>query len=282
MGNRGERRGRGRGERRGDRRGRWRGERRGGRGREEAPIADRDEEENTNLADSGWASYVQSEIPIRGSEIGSRPIMSGGRQPFASAIVHEAEDNPIVSTEDWSTVVENDEAEKKDKAEKKEESQKDLAMEELAKSMQAMLKIEIEKLKSETHDSKVDMAKKEEEIKQQYEKKLQAEKALSQLAKEKELAKQRVKFERETTIKQIKDIDGYLQTYICPITSEVMREPVTAEDGHTYELLDMEKWRSKNTMSPITRQQIGKKIIPNYKPKLPIIELTEKRHSLEA
>jgi len=52
--------------------------------------------------------------------------------------------------------------------------------------------------------------------------------------------------------------------FICPITQEIMREPVIAEDGHTYEKAAIENWLEKSPTSPMTRQQISHaKLIPN-------------------
>jgi hypothetical protein len=43
-----------------------------------------------------------------------------------------------------------------------------------------------------------------------------------------------------------------------------MREPVIAEDGHTYEKAAIENWLEKSPTSPMTRQQISHaKLIPN-------------------
>lgn len=52
--------------------------------------------------------------------------------------------------------------------------------------------------------------------------------------------------------------------FICPITQEIMRNPVIAEDGHTYEKDAIENWLEKSPTSPMTRQQISsEKLIPN-------------------
>jgi len=52
--------------------------------------------------------------------------------------------------------------------------------------------------------------------------------------------------------------------FICPITQEIMREPVIAEDCHTYEKEAIEDWLEKNPTSPMTRQPISaENLIPN-------------------
>lgn len=44
-----------------------------------------------------------------------------------------------------------------------------------------------------------------------------------------------------------------------------MRDPVIAEDGHTYEKAVLEKWLEKSPTSPMTRQQLSSAmLIPNF------------------
>lgn len=42
----------------------------------------------------------------------------------------------------------------------------------------------------------------------------------------------------------------------CPITCEVMKDPVIAGDGHTYERAAIEQWLSTHRESPLTRQPL--------------------------
>ena len=51
--------------------------------------------------------------------------------------------------------------------------------------------------------------------------------------------------------------------FICPITYELMREPVVASDGHTYEKAAIEKWLKQHQISPRTQEPIGPLTIPN-------------------
>mmetsp|Transcript_7093 Transcript_7093/g.14780 ORF Transcript_7093/g.14780 Transcript_7093/m.14780 type:complete len:253 (-) Transcript_7093:80-838(-) len=44
--------------------------------------------------------------------------------------------------------------------------------------------------------------------------------------------------------------DAVTQPLICPITHELMVDPVYAEDGHIYELSAIKKWMLQNSMSP--------------------------------
>lgn len=52
---------------------------------------------------------------------------------------------------------------------------------------------------------------------------------------------------------------------LCPITLVLFRDPVMAEDGHTYERNAIEAWIQKNGTSPITGKPISlKNLISNY------------------
>ena len=60
----------------------------------------------------------------------------------------------------------------------------------------------------------------------------------------------------------MESIDNIPEEFICPITLEIMVDPVLCEDGHTYERKSIE--RLTNSISPLTRQPIDKrKLIPN-------------------
>jgi len=45
--------------------------------------------------------------------------------------------------------------------------------------------------------------------------------------------------------------DALVELYICPITHELMVDPVTAEDGQTYERAAIENWLERNERSPL-------------------------------
>ncbi len=51
--------------------------------------------------------------------------------------------------------------------------------------------------------------------------------------------------------------------FLCPITMELFRDPVIAQDGITYERVAIEEWFSKSKTSPITREKISIKLYPN-------------------
>jgi len=56
-----------------------------------------------------------------------------------------------------------------------------------------------------------------------------------------------------------------LDSFQCPLTKEVMRDPVMAADGETYERTEIEKWLAKgNRMSPLTGAELPNPLLtPN-------------------
>jgi hypothetical protein len=53
--------------------------------------------------------------------------------------------------------------------------------------------------------------------------------------------------------------------YLCPITLEIMMDPVMAEDGHTYERSAIEDWFNRgNATSPKTQATMGSRLLPNH------------------
>lgn len=61
----------------------------------------------------------------------------------------------------------------------------------------------------------------------------------------------------------------------CPISYQIFREPVNADDGHTYEKTYLKKWLKNNSTSPITKQKIREYHLDYNKKNLVDIFLTE-------
>lgn len=58
---------------------------------------------------------------------------------------------------------------------------------------------------------------------------------------------------------------GVPMNFLCPITHEVMEEPVIIETGHTYEKSAIEYWLKENTTCPLTGLEVkSKKLQSNY------------------
>ena len=52
---------------------------------------------------------------------------------------------------------------------------------------------------------------------------------------------------------------------LCPILHAPFREPVVAEDGHTYERSAIENWMKTNDTSPLTGEKLEHRILtPNH------------------
>ena len=44
--------------------------------------------------------------------------------------------------------------------------------------------------------------------------------------------------------------------FICPITTEIMSDPVMAADGHAYERTAIERWLATKSTSPMTGEAL--------------------------
>ena len=53
--------------------------------------------------------------------------------------------------------------------------------------------------------------------------------------------------------------------FVCPISYEIMRDPVICSDGHTYERENITQWLHNHNTSPLTNQRLANKdLIPNH------------------
>ena len=70
-------------------------------------------------------------------------------------------------------------------------------------------------------------------------------------------------------IKKESDVNKFkskeLQAFICPITQEIMTDPCTCMDGHTYERRAIERWLEDHDTSPLTGAKLpSKMLLTNY------------------
>eukprot|EP01080_Neovahlkampfia_damariscottae_P001939 gene1939-1447_t len=66
-------------------------------------------------------------------------------------------------------------------------------------------------------------------------------------------------------IKVISSKNDVPEEFICPITKEIMEDPVIMEDGNTYERFAIHKYLKENSTSPITKEKIiSMKLTPNH------------------
>ena len=49
--------------------------------------------------------------------------------------------------------------------------------------------------------------------------------------------------------------------FLCPITYEIMRDPVVVADGHSYERKAIEQWLEKRSRSPMTAKPLTSKAL---------------------
>jgi hypothetical protein len=65
------------------------------------------------------------------------------------------------------------------------------------------------------------------------------------------------------------------EEFLCPITHEIMKDPVVTSDGNTYERQAIEQWLKRNNTSPLTNAPLAnKKVIPNQHLKNTISKFT--------
>eukprot|EP01105_Mastigella_eilhardi_P003620 TRINITY_DN1474_c0_g2_i1.p1 TRINITY_DN1474_c0_g2~~TRINITY_DN1474_c0_g2_i1.p1 ORF type:complete len:691 (+),score=143.95 TRINITY_DN1474_c0_g2_i1:81-2153(+) len=71
--------------------------------------------------------------------------------------------------------------------------------------------------------------------------------------------------------------DKPLPEFLDSVTEELMMEPVTAADGHTYEQSDMREWLPRHNTSPITGEPLkSKELVPNDELRERISEFRER------
>ena len=57
-------------------------------------------------------------------------------------------------------------------------------------------------------------------------------------------------------------IKGVAAEYVCPLTLELLVDPVVAKDGQIYERSHILAWLSRNATSPVTREPMGMELTP--------------------
>ena len=77
-----------------------------------------------------------------------------------------------------------------------------------------------------------------------------------------------------TIMEKVMDEDD---AFLCPITQEIMKNPVMASDGHTYEELAIKAWYAKERTSPMTRE----KLQPIFTKNFALIKAIQMYHQLK-
>lgn len=72
--------------------------------------------------------------------------------------------------------------------------------------------------------------------------------------------------------------------FLCPITQDIMRDPVMAEDGYVYEKAEISKWMKQKSsgprslpLSPMSGKPMKKTLIPNHSLRSEILEWLEQQ-----
>lgn len=80
------------------------------------------------------------------------------------------------------------------------------------------------------------------------------------------LSKEDAKSAYNDKTKAIEDLDSVLEaSFRCPISMEIMEDPVFAADGHTYERSEIERWLQTKNTSPLTNEVLPHKtLVPNH------------------
>ena len=64
---------------------------------------------------------------------------------------------------------------------------------------------------------------------------------------------------------QLRRVASLPPQFLCPITNELMRDPVTTADGHTFERTAILKWLESHSTSPLTGLRLEhKNLAPNH------------------
>jgi len=100
------------------------------------------------------------------------------------------------------------------------------------------------------------------------------------IPEDKKLAEKVENIKRHSTILDRLEKNGieliYPHEYLCPITQDIMTDPVVASDGHSYEREALISFlKHGNGKSPLTREKLGKTMIPNINLKKRIREHAE-------
>lgn len=64
-----------------------------------------------------------------------------------------------------------------------------------------------------------------------------------------------------------------VESFSCPISMDLMSDPVVAADGHSYERVFIEEWLETKSTSPLTNQVLAhKQLVPNHNLRSQILE----------
>lgn len=77
-------------------------------------------------------------------------------------------------------------------------------------------------------------------------------------------------------------VEASYPSFLCPITRELMSDPVCAADGHSYELAAIDKWMQTSNKSPITGLDFGhRNLVTNHALRCSIREFLQRSDFLQ-
>lgn len=92
-----------------------------------------------------------------------------------------------------------------------------------------------------------------------------------------------LKLKQQVVVIDVDTLCDENKDFLCPISMEIFKNPVIAEDGFTYEERSIKQWFSKkknDTTSPKTGQRMGKKLMKNQLLKNMIISYRDRTSSI--
>jgi hypothetical protein len=92
---------------------------------------------------------------------------------------------------------------------------------------------------------------------------LEQQEQLNQAMVEQTVLDQALRVNNALVEQQKQEHQAALEDLMCPITCELMDDPVIAEDGQTYEREAIATWVAGHGTSPMTRQRMANMLIPN-------------------
>lgn len=79
-----------------------------------------------------------------------------------------------------------------------------------------------------------------------------------------ELSVQKVRAAQD--MRRMQQRESLARDLTCPITGELLKDPVVATDGHTYERAAIERWLADHQTSPLTNAPLAcKQLVPNLR-----------------
>jgi len=78
-------------------------------------------------------------------------------------------------------------------------------------------------------------------------------------------------------------VNTFPQWFCCPLSMQLMNEPVVLADGHSYERVVLEQWLMGSDMSPVTQERLHTKMtFPNHALKRAILDWAGRQNSLSS